>query len=96
MELTPPPCAIRLFLTSLIVLLFFIILFAIRGCSPQTFHNQQMAVGAYTFFSTDPGYVNKLSETEQIKRIRELADMKVDWIETDNPGKVKEILDSMP
>ncbi len=51
-----------------------------------------MAIGAYTFFSTDPGYVNKLSEADQIKRIRELADMKVDWIETDNPGRVKEIL----
>jgi glycerophosphoryl diester phosphodiesterase len=62
----------------------------------QTFHNKQMAVGAYTFFSTDPGYVNKLSKADQIKRIRELADMKVDWIETDDPGQVKKILDSTP
>jgi glycerophosphoryl diester phosphodiesterase len=62
----------------------------------QTFHNKQMAVGAYTFFSTDKNYINKLSIEDQIKRIRELADMKVDWIETDNPGKVKEILDSTP
>jgi hypothetical protein len=35
-------------------------------------------------------------QADQIKRIRELADLKVDWIETDNPGKVKEILDSTP
>jgi len=62
----------------------------------QKFHEKQMAVGAYTFFSTDPGYVNKLDETEQIKRIRELADMKVDWIETDDPGQVKKILNSTP
>lgn len=62
----------------------------------QTFHKKQMAIGAYTFFSTDPGYVNKLSEADQIKRIRELADMKVDWIETDDPRRVKEILDSAP
>ncbi len=62
----------------------------------QTFHEKQMAIGAYTFFSTDPGYVNKLSVDDQIKRIRELADMNVDWIETDDPGKVKKILDSTP
>ncbi len=62
----------------------------------QKFHEKQMAIGAYTFFSTDPGYVNKLSEAEQIYRIRELADMKVDWIETDDPGQVNKILDSTP
>jgi hypothetical protein len=45
---------------------------------------------------SDKNYVNKLSVEDQIKRIRELTDMKVDWIETDDPGQVREILDSTP
>jgi glycerophosphoryl diester phosphodiesterase len=60
----------------------------------ETFHKKEMAIGAYTFFSTDPSYINKLNDEEQMKRIRQLADQKVDWIETDDPGRVKEALNA--
>ena len=60
----------------------------------EKFHAREMAVGTYTFFSTDPGYPDKLTPEEQKKRILELAELNVDWIETDTPKQVREILGS--
>ncbi len=60
----------------------------------KKFHAKKMAVGTYTFFSTDPGYPNKLTPEQQKERILELAKLNVDWIETDAPKQVREILDS--
>lgn len=58
----------------------------------KTFHEKEMAVGSYTFFSTDPAYPDILSKEEQAVRILELVALKVDWIETDDPGRVRDIL----
>lgn len=56
------------------------------------FHKRSMAVGTYTFFSTDPTYPNPLTDEQQKARIRELAAQRLDWIETDDPAKVLEAL----
>ncbi|HMV51450.1 MAG TPA: glycerophosphodiester phosphodiesterase [Blastocatellia bacterium] len=56
------------------------------------FHKRSMAVGTYTFFSTDPTYPNLLNDEQQKARIRELAAQRLDWIETDDPEKVLEAL----
>ena len=58
----------------------------------KKFHAKKMAIGTYTFFSTDPGYPNKLTPEEQKERILELVELNVDWIETDAPKQVREIL----
>lgn len=60
----------------------------------EKFHAKKMAIGTYTFFSTDPGYLNKLTPEKQKERILELAKLNVDWIETDSPKQVREILSS--
>ena len=59
----------------------------------EKFHKKEMSVGAYTFFSTDPGFPDTLTPDQQEARILELARLKVDWIETDDPGRVRNILD---
>lgn len=56
------------------------------------FHKRSMAVGAYTFFSTDPTYPNVLTDEQQEARIRELAAQRLDWIETDDPARVLKAL----
>lgn len=58
----------------------------------EKFHANEMAIGTYTFFSTDPEYKDILSPEEQEKRILELANLHVDWIETDDPGRVIGVL----
>ena len=60
----------------------------------EKFHAKKMSVGTYTFFSTDPGYPDNLTTEQQKERILELAKLNVDWIETDAPKQVREILDS--
>jgi len=59
----------------------------------EKFHAKEMAIGTYTFFSTDPSYPNTLTPEEQKERILELAKLNVNWIETDDPKRVREILD---
>lgn len=59
----------------------------------EKFHKKNMSVGTYTFFSTDPLFPDTLSREAQEKRILELAKLKVDWIETDDPAQVKRILE---
>jgi glycerophosphoryl diester phosphodiesterase len=56
------------------------------------FHDRDIAVGTYTFFSTDPSYPNLLTVEQQEARIRELAGLGVDWIETDDPEHVLRLL----
>ena len=58
-------------------------------------HARDMAVGTYTFFAMDTrthGQRPPLSETEELRAIERLAAHRVDWMETDDPARLQELL----
>lgn len=58
------------------------------------FHQKEMLVGSYTLFPLDTRFVKNIdSEESQNQILRQLVNLKVDWIETDDPEKAKNILD---
>lgn len=60
------------------------------------FHQKEMLMGSYTFFPLDTRYVkNGNSDEEQIQILHRLVNLEVDWIETDDPEKAKQVLDKI-
>lgn len=58
------------------------------------FHERDMAVGAYTVFPLDTRTVKRsLEEKEELRLIQRLVTQKVDWIETDDPEKLKNVFE---
>lgn len=65
----------------------------IDSTTVREFHDRGMAVGAYTLFPLEMTGVKKiLSEAEQIGVLRRLVGWDIDWIETDDPVKARELL----
>ncbi|CAM3530020.1 glycerophosphodiester phosphodiesterase [Parendozoicomonas haliclonae] len=59
----------------------------------QKFHDRNMLVGAYTLFPYDTRTVSA-SESDQMAEARRLHELKVDWIETDDPEKLLKLYTS--
>lgn len=58
------------------------------------FHDLDMSIGAYTLFPIDTRTVkNPLNEDEELRLIQRLISQKVDWMETDDPEKLKNIVE---
>lgn len=58
------------------------------------FHRKNMIVGAYTLYPLDTHAVRNKS-ADQVQVLNNLISLGVDWIETDEPDKVMNILDKM-
>ncbi|HFE44104.1 MAG TPA: glycerophosphodiester phosphodiesterase family protein, partial [Nannocystis exedens] len=59
----------------------------------EKFHDRDMAIGSYTFFPIEmTGVRHELSDEQQLGRLRTIAAAGVDWIETDDPVRVMELL----
>lgn len=57
------------------------------------FHDKGMAVGTYCLYPYDVKYVERpLSEAEEYRLLENLVARKVDWIETDDPEKLRDNL----
>jgi glycerophosphoryl diester phosphodiesterase len=61
--------------------------------SIEKFHARDMAVGTYCLYPYDVKYVkNPLTEVEEHRLIENLMFHKVDWMETDDPDKLRQVV----
>ena len=61
--------------------------------SIEQFHAKGMAVGTYCLYPYDVKFVKKpLTEVEEYKLVENLMAHKVDWIETDDPDKLRAVV----
>lgn len=59
----------------------------------RRFHERGMLLGAYTLFPLDTAAVERvLSDEDEAERARRLAAWGIDWIETDDPARLLEVL----
>ncbi len=59
----------------------------------KKFHDREMAIGSYTFFPIEmTGVRHELNDQQQLQRLRTIAEAGGDWIETDDPVRVMQLL----
>ncbi len=59
----------------------------------EKLHARGLAVGSYTFFPLElTGVRRRLTDEEQTETLRRLVAAKVDWIETDDPERARDLL----